>query len=988
MLHAVLFISGFCSLLYQVVWQRLFGLVCSSDNVTASLVVAAFLAGIGLGNLFAARICAFLTPRRAFRALALCETLITVFAFVSPMLYYDMLFAYFLKSSLSQVETFLILFASLLPPTFLMGASLPLLGKGVVRSAENTGTVLSGLYAANILGAGSGAFIASFLLLGTLGMEFSLYFGGGLNLCIALALWLMPHRFRDGGVRGEEASRSWRVWLAIIVVVVLQLIGANNVFLNDTLMQLLLPGFFLAASAYVVFGWRFEYATLPGKVSLLLFGMMFAAFAEGGTYFLPASALWSLSLTCRKSETWLTRFLPLCAVVLVAWLASRAYVPYGWNVFHYFTGLVWLLGGIDAEGAGGRTGRSVVQSVVAALAVLGLGLASGVSTAQIVSLMIGCAAFAAILVLNSFEPADIIRKSSAYSRLAVGIFFLLVVLLWQVSLTSRALLVIVAGIVCCVALLRSSLAEPDANGGGHSPFFWMVLAFLAGFVAVALELVWFRTIFTYFYGNSYVFGPMLGIYLLSDGLGMWVSSKLLPYIRNSLLAFFATQIAIIFSSLTAYLVILDLPRFRLTMINMSVFTFILLGVPCFFMGFTFPFIQQAIQDRDEQIGSRIGLILFSNTLGNAAGGLVAAFVLLGFLGTMNSLVLLTAFAVGAAGYCIIGKKAVLPSFVSCGLVAYLCIALPSNIWFWQTMHGASASHSETAIVTEDYSGVCLITVHTNQQKYYLDSDATEYGTLFVSGYRQGDIPFGQSQTTSGVLGSAFHPDPKEVMCIGVGSAATPYLLGMRQSISKIEMVELAAAEIPALEAASRRGFGRFLRTIFEDPRYVLHIADGRKVLFNSGKYDIIQADMRTAESAGSGAIYSREFYLQALKHLKPNGYFVQQLFGPSVLDTMRTVFPYTYSYRNFAIGAGEPLDVTRDALLRYTAGELSQRLRAANMEPERVVKIITDYMADGDFILHAPLNSEDVLGRINTDLLPRDEFYMNNPIVLPSLLGK
>ena len=47
----VFFASGFAALLYQVVWQRLLVLFSGADVVSVTIIVAAFMAGLGCGSL-------------------------------------------------------------------------------------------------------------------------------------------------------------------------------------------------------------------------------------------------------------------------------------------------------------------------------------------------------------------------------------------------------------------------------------------------------------------------------------------------------------------------------------------------------------------------------------------------------------------------------------------------------------------------------------------------------------------------------------------------------------------------------------------------------------------------------------------------------------------------------------------------------------------------------------------------------------------------
>jgi predicted membrane-bound spermidine synthase len=982
-LKCILFVSGFCSLLYQVVWQRLFGLVCSSDNVTASLVVAAFLFGLGAGNVAAAKLTRAISPRVAFRLLAVCEALITIFAFSSPMVYYDILFAYFLKNPVSLFQTFIILFISLLPPTFLMGMSMPLLGRAIVEKAENTASTLGDLYAANIVGAGTGALVTAFWLLGSLGMEFALYFGGFLNLCVAFGLWIMPHRFGDR--LDSRPSVDWKSWLIVIALGFFSLPGRSIIF-GGFHNGAFLPGLFIVACAYCAFERRAsaEYR-LKGAI-LILAAITFGAFiGMDDTLFLPATAALAFAIRCGstrdQAEVRLGKGCLLIAAT--AFLAARCN-SHEWAVFHYLTGAHWLFHSPDDDSERRRRGKLALGMGAAILLCLPKLLAGEVEPAM--SSFFGVVAFATCMLLPFSADAAFARRDDFKQTHLVP---LLIAALFVWMTTGEWLLAIAVSLTggICVALWRHSQRDATDDTIRFSMAAWMVLAFASGFVAVSMELIWFRTLYTYFSGNAYVFGPMLATFLLCDGLGMWVAAILVKKTRNYGLAFLCTQILAVVSALLMYHVFMHSLYWNQSMFGMIGASLFLIGIPGFFLGFTFPFIQEAIQDDDTKIGSRIGLILFFNTLGNTAGGIVTAFVLLGYLGTIDSLFAIAAFPLAIALFCFFRKTARLSMGLVSGAILALCCMLPSNDSFWMRIHGMH-ERAHPPILTEDYSGVCMISVGDTATRFFLDERIKTRGTLFVSGYRQGDIPFGHSQTVMGLLGAGLHPNPKEVLCIGIGSASTPHLMGMRGSVTRIDMVELVEAEIPVLAAVSERDFGRYLGVIFSDPRYRLHIGDGRKFLFGAGQYDIIQADMRTAEAAGSGAIYSREFFEVAARRLKPGGYFIQQLFGKSTLATMQTVFPHVHRYKSFAIASNQPIEVSKERLFSFFDRELSSNLVAVGLNPQLIKSILFSYFESGDFVgvSDSDLATDGV--HINTDLLPVDEFYLNRPLIPSNLSPK
>ena len=61
----VFFASGFAALLYQVIWQRLLVFFSGSDVYSVTLIVTAFMAGLGVGNLAGGHLADRLSRRTA-----------------------------------------------------------------------------------------------------------------------------------------------------------------------------------------------------------------------------------------------------------------------------------------------------------------------------------------------------------------------------------------------------------------------------------------------------------------------------------------------------------------------------------------------------------------------------------------------------------------------------------------------------------------------------------------------------------------------------------------------------------------------------------------------------------------------------------------------------------------------------------------------------------------------------------------------------------
>jgi spermidine synthase len=206
LLYFVFFLSGFSALVYQTAWQRMLGLFGGSDAIAATLVVGAFLFGLGIGSLWAAAFADRLSGRRAIQAFALCELGIATFALTSRLLFYNVLFGELVALARSPTLILAVVFLALLLPTVLMGMSLPLLSKAIVVRIETASSEIGWLYGVNTLGAGIGALLAGFYIIGTLGYEVAVYFGALLNLLVGAGALLVA-----SGLRGETARAPERV---------------------------------------------------------------------------------------------------------------------------------------------------------------------------------------------------------------------------------------------------------------------------------------------------------------------------------------------------------------------------------------------------------------------------------------------------------------------------------------------------------------------------------------------------------------------------------------------------------------------------------------------------------------------------------------------------------------------------------------------------------------------------------------------------------
>ncbi|HEX4265551.1 MAG TPA: hypothetical protein VH597_14540 [Verrucomicrobiae bacterium] len=191
---ALFFVSGFCSLVYQVIWTRLafasFGII----TPVLSVVISVFMLGLSLGSWAGGHWVVPLAKRTGLSAAifyAAAEFIIGLGAYAVPRLF--AMGEHFLLAS-GGGDSFrylflsaLVLAISILPWCIFMGATFPLM-MAYIRETNETGTdSFSYLYVANVLGAMCGTFLTAVVFVEMFGFHSSLHFAAGGNFIIALS---------------------------------------------------------------------------------------------------------------------------------------------------------------------------------------------------------------------------------------------------------------------------------------------------------------------------------------------------------------------------------------------------------------------------------------------------------------------------------------------------------------------------------------------------------------------------------------------------------------------------------------------------------------------------------------------------------------------------------------------------------------------------------------------------------------------------------
>ena len=218
---AFFFVSGFCGLLYEVVWIRAAGTVIGNTTQAIGTVVGVFMGGLALGGWWGGRKADRSSGGDLLRLYGLLEGGVAVSALLVPVLLAasEPLFRVLWPTPVYGVARVLILALILLMPTTLMGATLPILARFLTSTIDAAGREAGRAYAVNTLGGVLGTLAAGFWLIPELGLRLTALVAAALNMGIAAASWRMA-RTALAGAAAPTTVESTPPRLPLVVAAV------------------------------------------------------------------------------------------------------------------------------------------------------------------------------------------------------------------------------------------------------------------------------------------------------------------------------------------------------------------------------------------------------------------------------------------------------------------------------------------------------------------------------------------------------------------------------------------------------------------------------------------------------------------------------------------------------------------------------------------------------------------------------------------------
>ena len=450
---------------------------------------------------------------------------------------------------------------------------------------------------------------------------------------------------------------------------------------------------------------------------------------------------------------------------------------------------------------------------------------------------------------------------------------------------------LVAGLNFCVFCGTQLVAPADAVAqirataqrapSAIAPATASILVFCTGFVTFGLEVAWFRALRAAFQSVTDSFAIMLASVLIPLG----VAARLVPRIRrtrihpSTLLALAGLMILLA----TPFVERMDTfawapGDYAALLTRRFALSLAILGPAMLLLGMVLPWLLEEYREP-----RHCGWLYGINTAGSVLGSLLAAWILLPWLGFARACWLLGAAVVVLAAAAQRGRARWLGAVVGAGGLAF-------------AVTQTSSLGRERVLGIPDFDDFGILAYDEGPDSTVsVVSDSSGARSLIIDGFLTSSegVRGVHYMEMMGRLPMLLHADPRRalVICFGTGQTANAV---RQEGPVGLDVVDLNPAVLEmAHHFASNQG-------VLEDPRVRAIEMDGRAWLRRTHeRYDIVTLEPMPPYFAGVNALYSKEFYEIVARKLEPGGVAAQWLpfhlmppfWAASAAATFQAVFP-------------------------------------------------------------------------------------------------
>ncbi len=501
--------------------------------------------------------------------------------------------------------------------------------------------------------------------------------------------------------------------------------------------------------------------------------------------------------------------------------------------------------------------------------------------------------------------------------------------LWGCTLLGVAIDLVLGALI--IAMTRDEERVPVDTAGGTEkdapataarlpgPVRLALVAFaISGFANMLLQIAWTKAIVLTIGNSTYAFSLIVTLFIAGIAIGGGAVSLFIDRVRNLPLLLGAVVFvtgALISATipLLGHFPVLGARWFDqisnpgyATFLRAQIIMVSVVILPATIaMGMVFPIVGKIRTQTVETVGSAVGSAYFWNTLGSILGTLVSGFVLIPLLGKVYS-----TLYVGAGISVLLGVIVVHQSLAGSGArrvgiagALLLLVLVPSFIYrpygvlgserhFWQPAlmsrgayvyykgsyygpDGKPRPQEEFVQSMVDLNQVLLYEEGVHAPVAVVKSGRTGEIAMRISGKVEASLAPGGGynndlphQIMAGHLPMILHPEPRDVLTLGLGGGVTLGTLTLYPEVRTIDSLEIS----PEVVAAARDYFSSANRGALESDKVRSVIGDGRNhIEYTTQRFDVITSVPSNPWIAGIGNLFTVEFFQACRDRLREGG---------------------------------------------------------------------------------------------------------------------
>ena len=509
----------------------------------------------------------------------------------------------------------------------------------------------------------------------------------------------------------------------------------------------------------------------------------------------------------------------------------------------------------------------------------------------------------------------------------------------------------------------------------------LVLYAFSGLAALALEVLWTRSLMYFTSVDTYAFTAMLAAFLTGIGLGSLFMARFLPRVRSPLLVLAVIEVLIgltaaasiplfgvLYGALDALFA--SLPAASLiTKISTKMFcSFFVMLVPTLLMGAAFPLISAIYVGAQRRIGRGVGTLYALNTVGAIVGSALAGFLVIPLLGLQGGILLFsTVFVAIGLVLWITGTRSVRGRTIALvTATAALTVAVTVNLQFT----GRPAILNSVFFKAEEDPHVLIFHHEGPDASLAVLENSVGTRLLNINGITTAVNNYMDLQVHRMLshLPMLLHPDPKVVLVVGFGMGSTPWGC-IQHDVERVDVVELLRAE-----KLTAPFFADINHGVLSDPKLKFTVADGRNhLLATRTSYDVIS--FNAIHPRYSPYLYTVDFYRLCRERLSEDGVICAWMTQNSMTEvefrmlcrSFVEVFPnaslwYCNPEHFCLVGTMEPMRIDyADWHARASAPGVRDDLADSNLDDPDI--LLGRFLIGGEalrsYVAGAPLNTDD-----------------------------